>query len=364
MARENAEAAGRNLTFARVALAWLDSEAFKRLRPATRREYERVTRRLLIPAFGKLGPNEVRREEAAAFLLDIRDGTKGRQRPRFTLADVTKNRKPAGVMANRARAVLGSLYGWATAEEQRQLYGVRANPLLGLERIYSEPEPQPRVYSPAELRSIFASVSGVRELRHLVPLVAFTLTRSNEARGAQWSEFDFERKLWTVPPERSKDRRAHMIPLSPGALGVLSALRDEQRIVDIRTRASRFLFAAPTKTGYADQPQDSIDAVRRASGVEDFTLHPLRDTAAHWLIEELGVRGDVVEDLLSHTPTRLERTYRGERRSSLTEMREALDLWSAKLSELVGLTTADHERPRQGTSTKGGSAREGRTGDS
>src|SRR5207247_4822751 len=65
VARENAEAAGRNLTFARVALAWLDSEAFKRLRPATRREYERVRRRLLIPAFGKLGPHEVRRADAA-----------------------------------------------------------------------------------------------------------------------------------------------------------------------------------------------------------------------------------------------------------------------------------------------------------
>src|SRR5262249_47275987 len=139
-ARENA-AGGRKLTFARVALAWLDSEPFKRLRRATCREYERVTRRLLIPAFGKLGPNEVRREDAAAFLLDIRDGTKGRQRPRFTLTDATKNRKPAGVMANRVRAILGSLYGWASGEEQRQLYGVTANPLLGLERIYSEPEP-------------------------------------------------------------------------------------------------------------------------------------------------------------------------------------------------------------------------------
>ncbi len=301
---------------------------------------------------------------AAAFLLDIRDGTKGRQRPRFTLADATKNRKPAGVMANRARAVLGSFYGWAGGEEERRLYGVTANPLLGLERIYSEPEPQPRVYSPAELRSIFVSANGVKELRHLVPLVAFTLTRSNEARGAQWSEFDFERKMWTVPPERSKDRRAHMIPLSTGALGVLSVLHNERRIVDIRAGASRFLFAAPTKTGYADQPQDSIKAVRTESGVEDFTLHPLRGTAAHWLVEELGVRGDVVEDLLSHTPTRLERTYRGDRRSSLAEMRQALDLWSAKLSEFVGPAMVEREHTKRETSAKGSSARERRTPES
>jgi len=119
---------------------------------------------------------------AAAFLLDIRDGTKGRQRPRFTLADATKNRKPAGVMANRARAVLGSFYGWAGGEEERRLYGVTANPLLGLERIYSEPEPQPRVYSPAELRSIFVSANGVKELRHLVPPLRSLARTKREAR--------------------------------------------------------------------------------------------------------------------------------------------------------------------------------------
>lgn len=344
LARREARVPDQLPTFERVALAWLDSDTFGRLRPATRREYERVTRKLLIPAFGKQAPNDVRREDAAAFLLDIRDGTKGRKQARFALADVTKNRKPAGVMANRARAVLGSFYGWATAEDQRQLYGVTGNPLLGLQRIYSEPEPQPRVYSPSELRSIFAATQSEDELRHLVPLIAFTLVRSNEARGAMWPEFDFERKLWMIPPERSKDRRAHMVPLSAGAIRVLSGLQDEQRVVSIRSAAGKFLFAARTKAGYMDQPQDSIAAVRQASGVEDFNLHPLRDTAVHWLIEELGVRGDVVEDLLSHTPTRLERTYRGDRRSSLAEMRTALDLWSGKLTEILANREGQDER--------------------
>ena len=180
-------------------------------------------------------------------------------------------------------------------------------------------------------------------MRHLIPLVAFTLTRSNEARGAQAAEFDLERKLWTIPPERSKDRRAHMVPLNEGALGVLEELGLDGKVVAFR-KGKRFLFPAPTKTGYMDQPQDSIAAVRKNSGVQDFNLHPLRDTAAHWLIEELGVRGDVVEDLLSHTPTRLERTYRGERRSSLADMRAALDLWSTKLVELLSEPAKGTER--------------------
>lgn len=336
VARRQAEAAKREeTTFERIATAWIESDRFKALRPATTREYARVMRKILVPAFGKLEPKTIRREDVAALLFDIRDGTKGRSKPRFQLADVTNDRKPAGFMANRVRAVLGSFYRWAMAEDQRQVYGLDTNPIFGLERVYVEPEPHPRVYSPDELRRIFAAAKGVAELRHLIPLVAFTLTRSNEARGAQWSEFDLERKLWIVPAERSKDRRAHMVPLSVGALGVLTVVGPPERVEAVPKGKAKFLFPAETKTAYMDQPQDSIAAVREKSGVEDFNLHPLRDTAAHWLIEELGVRGDVVEDLLSHTPTRLERTYRGERRSSLADMRAALDLWSSKLAELL-----------------------------
>ena len=104
-------------------------------------------KKLLVPAFGTVQPNLVRRADVAALLFDVRDGTKGRK-PRFQLTNATKKRKPAGPMANRVRAVLGSFYRWATAEEQRQLYGTENNPISGLERVYVEPDPQPRVYAP------------------------------------------------------------------------------------------------------------------------------------------------------------------------------------------------------------------------
>jgi len=65
-------------------------------------------------------------------------------------------------------------------------------------------------------------------------------------------------------------------------------------------------------------------------------LHDLRDTAAHAMRKELRVRGPVIEDILCHTPTRLERTYQGERRSSLAEMAETLVEWSATLDTRSG----------------------------
>ncbi len=51
--------------------------------------------------------------------------------------------------------------------------------------------------------------------------MVLTATRGAEARGALWSEVDFEAAVWTMPAERMKQSRAHVVPLSAQALAVL-----------------------------------------------------------------------------------------------------------------------------------------------
>ena len=55
----------------------------------------------------------------------------------------------------------------------------------------------------------------------------FTLTaaRSGEVRGADWCEFNIEGAVWTIPPERTKTKTAHRVPLSDRALKVLAESR-------------------------------------------------------------------------------------------------------------------------------------------
>lgn len=52
-----------------------------------------------------------------------------------------------------------------------------------------------------------------------------TAGRTAEVTGAKWSEFDFEKKIWTVPAERMKTKRTHMVPLSPKALQILATVK-------------------------------------------------------------------------------------------------------------------------------------------
>ena len=49
-----------------------------------------------------------------------------------------------------------------------------------------------------------------------------TAARITEATGVDWSEIDWESKVWTVPAARMKARKEHCVPLSTGALDVLN----------------------------------------------------------------------------------------------------------------------------------------------
>jgi integrase len=49
-------------------------------------------------------------------------------------------------------------------------------------------------------------------------MAALTLVRPSEASGARWIEIDLIAKLWTIPAERMKAKREHIVPLSSQAL--------------------------------------------------------------------------------------------------------------------------------------------------
>ena len=51
--------------------------------------------------------------------------------------------------------------------------------------------------------------------------IVFTACRSEEVRGARWSEINFEARQWTVPASRMKMKREHVVPLSDAALAIL-----------------------------------------------------------------------------------------------------------------------------------------------
>jgi integrase len=64
---------------------------------------------------------------------------------------------------------------------------------------------------------------------HAITKLALRMTphvfvRPGELRRAEWSEFDFDRSIWSIPAEKMKMRWPHKVPLSRQVLAILAEL--------------------------------------------------------------------------------------------------------------------------------------------
>ena len=117
-----------------------------------------------------------------------------------------------------------------------------------------------------------------------------TATRSGEVRNADWYEIDLERAIWTIPAERMKAGKEHVVPLSAVALAVLTATPEADR--------AGLLFAGIK----ADKPLSdmSLSAVLKRMDRVDITVHGFRSTFREWAGETTGFARDVIEHALAH----------------------------------------------------------------
>ena len=56
-------------------------------------------------------------------------------------------------------------------------------------------------------------------------MVMLTACRSSEVRKAQWSEFDIDARIWTIPAPRMKSRKEHRVPLTAQMVEVIESMR-------------------------------------------------------------------------------------------------------------------------------------------
>lgn len=147
-----------------------------------------------------------------------------------------------------------------------------------------------------------------------------TAARSGEVRGATWAEIDLNRATWTIPGERMKAGKEHVVPLSKDAVKLLEAL---PRFEDVP-------YVFPSREGKPLSDM-SLSAVMRRMEL-DATPHGLRSTFRDWVSERTSYSHEVAEMSLAHTiPNAVERAYR---RGSLLEKRRRLMAdWARFLNE-------------------------------
>ncbi len=166
----------------------------------------------------------------------------------------------------------------------------------------------------------------LRELRTReepsAPALAFlilTAVRSDEVRLATWPEIDLQARTWTIPGERMKLRKPHVVPLSDAAVAILQAL----------PHRTGFLF--PGRRGPVGNSVMFMLTQRLRPGV---TVHGFRSCFCDWAAEVVGAEDYLIESALAHSAG--DQVRRAYRRSELIEPRRVLmQRWADYCSGIV-----------------------------
>jgi integrase len=128
--------------------------------------------------------------------------------------------KHSGVTAAAARRQLSAFFAWTIAEG---LLGNGANPVDG-SFCPDGPAARTRVLSNDELVAVWRACPD-DSFGKITRLLILLGSRRQEIGGMRDSELDLDAGTWTLPAERSKNRRAHTITLPATALDIIRSVR-------------------------------------------------------------------------------------------------------------------------------------------
>jgi len=144
-----------------------------------------------------------------------------------------------------------------------------------------------------------------------------TAVRTSETLNAIISEFDLDGATWTIPPERMKSGRAHIVPLSDRAVEIVRDLRV--------TPVSDYVF-------YGQRPNKPLSnmsmlMLMRRMKIKDAVPHGFRSTFRDYAGDRSTHSREVAEAALSHSVgNTVERSYR--RRDALEKRRKLMSEWA------------------------------------
>ncbi|HAV1391304.1 TPA: tyrosine-type recombinase/integrase [Enterobacter hormaechei subsp. steigerwaltii] len=174
---------------------------------------------------------------------------------------------------------------------------IDANPASGVGMAFEKPKKQNMpTLRPEELpklmRSLVMSNLSVTT-RCLIEWQLLTLVRPSEASGARWEEIDLTAKLWTIPAERMKAKREHIVPLSPQALEILEVMKPI-------SAHREHIFPSRNNPKQAMNSQTANAALKRIGYGGKLVAHGLRSIAST-AMNEAGFNADVIEAALAHS---------------------------------------------------------------
>jgi integrase len=305
--RERAEAITTQTAYERYETEHIDAALGK----DTATNVKRLFRLYILPAIGKTQVKDVTHDDCKA--IWTKEARRG---------------NPSN--ANKIFVALRHFFRWL----RRNSILANPSPLDDVEA----PEgsaPRDRVLKTEELRLVW-NAAGKMEYPFgpFVRLLILTLSRRNEVSEMVRGELDVPASQWTLPSERTKNGRVHLVPLAPAALDLIKALPEHDSkagwlfTTDGETAASNFSKRKRTLDAIVTELNDG-------KPIPNWTLHDLRrtgDTGMH----NLGVQPHIVEACVNHVSGHKGGVAgRYNWAEYLPEKRAAFELWAAHVMKIA-----------------------------
>lgn len=231
-------------------------------------------------------------------------------------------------LANRTFAYLRTFFKWCVSRDY-----IEHSPCEGVERPFDNEKSRERHYTDDEIKALWAAADELGGFRGAyLKIILLTGKRRGEVAGLNWSELDLEgensedgQAAWNLPEGRSKNSRAHNMPLSGLAVRVLTGLphiKDNPNVFAGRVQGKPI-------NGWTIFQRD----VQKESGVSDFFFHGCRHTLKTRL-GKIGIAPHIKDKMLHHAPPR----SAGEgydHYSYIREQREGFERWADHIASIV-----------------------------
>jgi integrase len=319
------EAVSKRGSVEAVVSEFIEKHVRRSNKPSTAQEYIRLLNKEIVGRWGGRRLSDISRRDVNLLLDDIVD-------------------RGAPIAANRVLAILRKLCSWAVSREI-----VSHSPCDGV-LARSIETPRDRVLDDRELALTWEAAGALGwPFQYITRLLVVTGARRGEIVGLRWAEIDFERKLWSLPAARTKNKRPHALPLSSLAIDILNGLprieNDDGLVYPARTRRGEKPLPASGFSKAKLRLDHAIAELAKRDGsapLAQFGFHDLRRSCASGMAR-LGVDLHVIERCLNHVSGSFGGIVGVYQKHKFEDgMRRAMDAWGAHVERLASGVTADN----------------------
>ncbi len=226
------------------------------------------------------------------------------------------------IMANRAHAHLSKFFNWLMERD-----AIEASPVAGTKPPSAESARDRVLSDPDEIRQLWLACDAIGgRTGAAVKLALLTGQRIGEVVGMRRSEITGD--VWALPPERTKNKQRHEVPLSAQALSIIESM-------PVIAGAEDYVFTSSgtRRLGHMGHAKAALDVHMQPK--TPWVIHDLRRTCGSGMAK-LGVRLPTIEKVLNHTGG----SFRGivgiyQRHDFAAEKRHALQAWADHIDALV-----------------------------